>query len=806
MRKARPKRSPREKPGAPRQDVPKPAPSGRISRLDLWICLALLVAVFAVYAQVRHFDFVNFDDPEYVGANAHVRYGITWPAIVWAFTSGEAANWFPVTRLSHILDCQFFGLASGWHHLTSVLFHALATVVLFAFLRRATGASWPSAWVAFLFGLHPLHVESVAWIAERKDVLGAFFWFLALWAYARYAERPTPRRYVLVLLPFGLGLMAKPMIVTLPFVLLLLDIWPFGRAPSRGTTPSQAWSLWKKLIWEKLPFLALSCASAVITYLVQKSAGAAEALSVPLAARAGNALVSYALYIAKMFWPAGLAVFYPYPPSLPTWQPLLAGLLLAVVSALVLGTRRHYPYLTVGWLWYLGTLLPVIGLVQVGAQARADRYMYVPMIGLLIMLAWGAADILGRWPRAKAAAVAVTAATCFACVPLTWAQIQHWKNSQSLFEHALEVTTGNYVAHHNLGVALSTVPGRLPEAISHYQAALRNKPNSARAHTDLGNALAKIPGHLPEAIGEFKAALEISPDSAIPHNDLGNALSKIPGRLPQAISEYEAALRLNPDYAEAHNNLGSALAKTGRLPEAIAQFESAIRFEPGYTEAQINLGSALANLPGRLADAIARYRAALQLDPDSAEAHNGLGSALAQTPARLADAIAEYEAALRLKPDYGEAHQNLGSALAEIPGRVPEAISEYEAALRIDPDSAEAHYNFGVALSKIDGRTSEAIAQFQAALRINPDYAEAHSNLGVVLSNVAGRLPEAISHFEAALRLRPDYADAHYNLGVALSNIPGRMPQAISHFEAALRLKPDPQLRQLVERLRAGGR
>ncbi|MBZ5621111.1 MAG: tetratricopeptide repeat protein [Acidobacteriia bacterium] len=806
MRKTRPKPAPREKPGATRQDVPKPARTSGLwtSRPDVWICLALLVATFAVYAQVRQFDFVNFDDPEYVGANPHVRHGITLPAIVWAFTSGEAANWFPVTRLSHILDCQFFGLQSGWHHLTNVLFHALATVLLFVFLRRATDARWPSAWVAFLFELHPLHVESVAWIAERKDVLSAFFWFLALWAYVRYAERPTAGRYLLVLLPFGLGLMAKPMIVTLPFVLLLLDIWPLRRAPFSGLPLSQAQLLWKKLLWEKLPFFTLSSAVAVITYQVQSSAGAVEALNVPLATRAGNALVSYIVYIAKVLWPDRLAVFYPYPPDLPVWKPVLAGLLILAITALVLGSLRGYPYLAVGWLWYLGTLLPVIGLVQVGAQARADRYTYVPMIGLSIMLAWGAADLVRRWPRRKAGVIALAAATCVSCVPLTWAQIEHWKNSETLFQHALEVTTGNDVAHHNLGVALSTVPGRLPEAISHYQAALRIKPNSARTHTDLGSALAKIPGRLPEAIGEFKAALEISPDSAIPHNDLGNALSKIPGRLPQAISEYETALRLNPDYPEAHNNLGSAMAKTGRLPEAIAQFEAALRLEPDDAEAHTNLGSALANLPGRLADAIAEYRAALRVEPNSAEAHNDLGSALAQTPDRLPDAIAEYEAALRLKPDYGEAHQNLGSALVEIPARVPEAISEYEAALRIDPNSAETHYNFGVALSKIDGRAQDAIAQFEAALRINPDYPAAHSNLGVALSNIAGRLPEAISHFEAALRLRPDYADAHYNLGVALSNIPGRMPQAISQFEEALRLKPDPQLRQLVERLRAG--
>jgi len=779
-----------------RTDAPEPTPRAQgFSRSDLYVCLALLAATLALYAPVRHFDFVNFDDPEYVGANFHVRHGLTVAAVEWAFTSGEAANWFPVTRLSHILDCQFFGLASGWHHLISVVIHALAAVLLFLFLAGATGARWPSAWVAATFALHPLHVESVAWIAERKDVLCALFWFLALSASVAYAKRPSAHRYLLALLLFGLGLMSKPMIVTLPLLLLALDFWPLGRLSRAG---------WRKLLREKLPFFALSGVSAVVTFLVQRGAGAVEAIHAPLLARIGNALDSYILYLVKTAWPGRLAVFYPYPSSLPLWQPLLAAALLAAITILVVRCRSERPYLTVGWLWYLVTLLPVIGLVQVGAQARADRYMYVPMAGVLIMLAWGAADLVRRSPRAKIPAVAFAASAVLACVPVTWAQLQTWANSEALFQHALQVTDENWVAHHNLGVALSSQPGRLPEAISHYQAALEIQPQSARAHTDLGNALVRIPGRLPEAIAEFQAALKITPGSPIPHNNLGNAYSRV-SKLADAIGEYQAALRLDPDYAEAHNNLGSVLARSGRLPEAVNEFQAALRLDADNAEAHANLGSALANLPGRQAEALAEYREALHLDPGSAEGHNGLGSALAQSPGHLADAIAEFEAALRIRPDYAEAHQNLGSALAEFPARVPEAIAEYQAALRINPGSPETHYNFGVTLSKIEGRAPEAIAQFEDALRIKPDYPEAHSNLGVVLSQ-AGRVAEAISHFEAALRLRPDYADAHYNLGVALSNIPGRMPQAISHFEAALRLKPDPELRQLVERLRSGQR
>ena len=719
MRKSRPK-----PPGGQAKTPPKPEPQLKPAlwrRSDFWICLALLVASFAVYAPVRHFDFVNFDDPEYVRDNPHVRAGLTTQGLAWALASTESANWFPVTRLSYLLDAQLFGMRAGPHHLTSVLIHSLAALCLFAFLRRATRARWPCAFVAFLFAVHPMHVESVAWVAERKDVLCAFFWFLALWAYVRYAERPGAGRYLLALLPFCLGLMSKPMIVTLPLVLLLLDVWPLRRRPA---------------LWEKTPFFALSAAGAVVTYLVQRGSGAVEALAAfPFGLRVENALVSYVVYAAKIFWPTRLAVFYPYPSEIPLWQAGLAALALAGISIPVLRAWRSRPYLAAGWLWYLVTLAPVIGLVQVGAQARADRYTYVPMVGLSIMLAWGAADWLRRAPRLRPAAAVLAVAACLASAALAGAQVRHWKDSQTLFEHALAVTDGNYLAHHNLGVALSEMPGRLPDAIAQYRAALAIRPDSARVHTDLGNALSKLPGRAPEAVAEYQAALRISPDSAIPHNNLGNTLAKIPGRLPEAIAEYRAALGIDPDYAEAHNNLGFALA---------------------------------------------------------------------QMPGRLPDAIREYREALRIRPDYAEAHANLAAALAESPENLAEAVTEYQAALRNQPDLAELHYNLALTLSKMDGRAPDAIAQFEEALRIKPDYAEAHNNLGVVLTQFPNRIAEAIGHFEAALRIDPDYADAHYNLGAALAGLPGRMPEAILQFETVLRLRPDPEVRGLVERLRAG--
>jgi len=590
------------------------------SKNSVKIYLFLILATLAVYSQTLHFDFVNFDDPDYVTNNSHVRQGITANGIEWALTSGEAANWFPVTRLSHMLDVQLFGLSAGLHHLSNVLFHIFATLLLFAFLNRATGARWPSAFVAFVFALHPLHVESVAWVSERKDVLSAFFWFLALWAYVRYAERPGPSRYLLVLLAFCLGLMSKPMIVTLPLVMLLLDVWPLRR---------RSW-----LLREKLPFFALSLGAAIATYAVQSSAGAAEALQIALGLRIENALVSYLLYIVKMFIPQGLAVFYPYPPNFPMWQVAIAAIALACVSAWVLWRFRTQPYLAVGWLWYLVTLVPVIGLVQVGAQARADRYTYVPMVGLAIMLAWGAADVTRRWPGARLAIVALAAVACAACMALTWRQVEYWRNSESQFQHAVDVTSGNYVAEHNLGNALMEQPGRLPEAIQHLEAAVRIKPDSARAHSDLGSALSKLPDRLPRVIVEYQLAVRYSPGSAIPHYNLGNALAAA-GRLPEALAEWETAIQLDPSYAprlkqgmaEAHNNLGVGLAGApGSLPEAISHFEAAVRLAPDYADAHYNLGLALSNIHARLPEAISELETAQRLRPDPE---------LAETIARL---------------------------------------------------------------------------------------------------------------------------------------------------------------------------
>lgn len=659
-----------------------------------WICAALVIATFIVYAQVRRFDFINYDDPDYVTRNVHVSGGLTAAGVRWAFTSTRAANWFPITWLSHMLDCQFFGLNSGLHHLTNVFLHAIASLLLFAFLWRATRARWPAAFVAALFALHPLHVESVAWIAERKDVLSACFWFATLLLYVRWTERPSRLRYAAVAAAFCLGIMAKPMIVTLPFTLLLIDMWPLRRLDA-ASLPS-----WRAAVFEKVPLLAIAAAAAVTTYVVQQAGGAVKAI--PAGLRISNALVSWVVYISKFLWPSRLAIFYPYPKTIAAWEAILSAAALLAISALVIRAFRSRPYLAVGWFWFAGTLVPVIGLVQVGEQARADRYMYVPMVGLGIMVAWGAADVLGSRPRWKSAMAAAAAILCIVWGALTLKQAQYWGNSETVFQHALEAGGPSYVAEHNLGDYLVQAPGRVSEAIPHLRAALAIRPDSAEAHTDLGSAYAALPGRLGDAISEYRAALSIAPDAAIPHNDLGNALAKS-GRLQDAVSEYETALRMNPDYVEAHNNLGAALAQLGRMSDAVAQFQAALNLDPHDPQARRNLDAAVAQSSKRSAPAEAHY-------------NSGLGLFKA---GRTQDAIVEFEAALRINPDYAEAHNNLGVALSQS-GRLADAMSEFQAALRIQPDYADAHYNAGVALANA-GRIQEAEQQLEAAERIKPD-------------------------------------------------------------------------------------
>ena len=579
--------------------------------VDLWIYILLLLAILAMYGQVWSHNFVTFDDPVYVTQNPHVLSGLTWDGLVWAFTSFYGANWFPLTWLSHMLDCQLFGLNSGWHHLTNVWIHTLSTLALFALLQYMTGSRWRSAFVAFLFGLHPLHVESVAWVAERKDVLSALFWILTMWSYAAYAARPRAGRYLLTLLLFSLGLMVKPMLVTLPLVLLLLDRWPLDRGFQ---------------ILEKLPFFAASTAASIITYVAHQKGGAVAPVELlSLTTRCENALISYVVYILKMFWPTHLAVFYPYPLQSLFLPAALAAVGLIVVTVLVIHWLPQRPYLAVGWFWYALTLLPVIGLIQTGEQARADRYTYIPMIGLSIMVVWGTSDALEQWARFR---IALAAAAAAACLVLTWSQIQCWRDDFTLYQHAIDVVPDNYLARFNLASALEA-QDRPVEAVAQLREVVRIRPAYLAARAELGQLLVKQ-GQAEAGISELQTAVRLRPDDADAHFRLGSVYGTL-GRAGDAAEEFSQTLRLQPRNADAHYNLGIALAQADRVQEAAREFQETIRLRPDDADAHFNLGIALASL-GQIDKSVAEFSTALGIRPDFPEARQALEHAMSLRP------------------------------------------------------------------------------------------------------------------------------------------------------------------------------
>jgi tetratricopeptide (TPR) repeat protein len=708
------------------------------------ICVVLAAITFAVFGQTLRHEFIDFDDGDYVYDNPMVARGLTLKGIVWAFTHFHSANWHPLTWLSHMLDCQFYGLNPAGHHLTNVLLHTATVIALFLVLRQMTGALWRSAFVAAVFAIHPLRVESVAWVAERKDVLSGLFFMLTIGAYVRYARRPrSPACYGLLLLLFAMGLMCKPMLVTLPVVLLLLDYWPLQRVEPGKLSG---------LVMEKLPLLALSAASCVATVLAQnKAIQSTESYSLPL--RFANALVACMIYLGQMVWPTGLAAFYPHPHNgLSAWEVGLAGTLLAGFSAVALRQRRKQPWLLAGWLWYLMMLLPVVGLIQVGGQAHADRYTYLPQIGIYMAVTWQMAEWGASRQACRVAIGGLMAGVLAVLMLCAWKQTAYWKNSETLWNHALGCTTGNYVAHLNLGADLLK-KGRVDDAIAFYQKGLQTEPDNAESHNNLANALREK------------------------------------GRVDEAITQYKKALELKPDYAEAQYNLGTTLLQKGNADEAITHYQAALLINPDYAEAHYGLGNALRQ-KGRVDDAMVHYQKALDIRPDYAEAHYSFGNAFREK-GNVNEAISQYQEALETKPDYTAAHVGLGIALLQA-GKVDEAIVHCEKALEIKPDDADAHYNLGDALLQ-KGRMDEAITHFQRALQKNPDYVDAHVNLGNVLLQ-KGNVDEAISHFQKALLINPNNAKAQNNLGNAFLQ-KGIVGEAIAHFQKSLQIEPtDPSV------------
>lgn len=614
----------------------------------LLISVCLVATILAVYWPVYNYDFIKYDDDTYITNNTNIQLGLNWKTIRWAFTTDYTGTWHPVTWLFHMLDYWLFKNWAGGYHLINVLFHIANTLVLFYVLMRMTGAVWPSAFVAAIFALHPLHVESVVWIAERKDVLSTFFWLLTMWAYACYVENPRLGRYLTTFVFFVLGLMAKPMLVTAPFVLLLLDFWPLGRKFSR------------RLLIEKIPFFICSFIDCVITFLVQRRSGAvADLESFGLITRINNAVVSYITYITKMIWPSRLAVLYPHPGSgLSTTKIIVCGLLLALISIYFIYTARRYRFFAVGWLWYLGMLVPVIGLVQSGAQAMADRYTYMTLTGLFIIIAWSAKEFVSKQRYKTLALLAV--AILIASGVTTFRQLRYWKNSLTLFEHALQVTENNYLIHSNYAAYLSKL------------------------------------GRLDEAIEQFNKLLKIKPDSAEAHNNLGSALLRT-GSIQQAVEHFRLAIKYKPDLPQAYFNLAVALKNQGRLEEAVSCYKQALKIKPGYIDARLNLAATFNELK-KFDEAVESCDKVLELEPANVIAHGYLSLALAAA-GKIDEAIEEVRFVLNARPDDVEMHRNLG-ILLERKGKTAEAIKSYRAALQIDPNETTVRQLLEDALKK----------------------------------------------------------------------------------------------------------
>jgi tetratricopeptide (TPR) repeat protein len=534
-------------------------------------------ATITIYWQVGTFDFILFDDYGYITSNYFIQPGITWENVRWAFTTGYVANWHPITWISHMLDYQWFGLDPGGHHLHSAVLHALTAVLLFLVMRRMTHQDFPSAFVALVFALHPLHVESVAWVSERKDVLSAFFWVLTMGAYAWYTERPNQRRYLFVLVAYAFGLLSKPMVVTLPFVLLLLDFWPLNRI----ATPFN-WHSVRLLVLEKVPMILLAIASSIITLNVQHAAGAVSTLAkLTLGVRVSNALLAYAKYLLKTFWPADLAVFYPHSGGeISLLQVAGSGILVCAITVLCFHYRtlKRYPFLAVGWLWFVGTLVPVIGLVQVGAQAMADRYTYLPMIGIAIAVGWLTLDLSRQRPALKYVTGLLFVGTSVGMAMVTNTQLKHWKDGESLFSHALRVTSDNWMAHYNLG-AIYENRGELEKALYHFSKTVEIYPGVASAFYDLGKTQLRL-GELGGAIDNLQRSLRMDSTIERAHLHLGEAYARR-GELDSALRHFEKAFQFNRHYGEAHHNLALTLAGLGEFAKAIEYLHLGLEKMPG---------------------------------------------------------------------------------------------------------------------------------------------------------------------------------------------------------------------------------
>lgn len=658
-------------------------PQKNIDIHTIGLILALILSTLVVYGQVYNFDFINIDDDKYVYENFNVKSGLNLQSIINSFTSTQDTGlWIPVTWLSFLVEYELFGLKPGAYHLINVLLHIVNTLLLFAFFRKVTGYVWRSAFVAALFALHPLHVESVAWITERKDVLSIFFMMTSLYMYAKYVERLSLSKYVLVLVLFSLGIMAKPMIITFPCILLLLDYWPLGRLNGFGNIKvknsksiriAQVTNI--RIIMEKIPFFLISAIAAVVTFLVAKRDNALILLeNFPLSQRIQESIVSYALYIWKMIIPRHLAVFYPHrSDTFPLWEIACACFLLAGITVLVIRLSRRFPYFPFGWFWYLVTLLPVIGIFQAGEQRMADRFTYMPLIGLFVMGVWGVSESINYWSQKKLILPILMSVIIFIYGSVTWVQLHHWKDSYSLLSHTLSVTTNNYLAHNNIGLYLCT-HGNIEDGLSHYKEALRLNPSQAETNNNIGIILYGK-GKTDEALTYLLEALRLSPNFEKAHHNIAIVYDG-QGKTNEALMHYSEALRLNPNNYYLLRDIGVFWHKTGNYNKARWYYNEALKLNPSLTGMHYNIGIILYD-EGKTDEAITFFQKELQLNPNFAEAYCYLGSILVKQN-KYEEALIRYKDAIRLKPDLVEAHKNLAYIYKNLGNTVAAAKEESE--------------------------------------------------------------------------------------------------------------------------------
>jgi len=736
---------------------------GYIQKADIFICILLCFSAMLVYWQVKDFAFTEqFDDPLYVTKNIAVLKGITGNSIERAFKfteKGASTYWQPIALLSHMIDVSLFGLNPAGHHLMNLFFHVVNFLLLFIFLKRFTGHRWRSALVATLFAVHPLTVDSVAWIAERKSVLSTSFWFLGLILYGYYVAKPNKIRYLNVFFCMLIGLLTKPLLVTMPCLFLLLDLWPLKRVRLEASFPIKELMC---LVYEKIPLFILS---GVWVYLSSLSMSRLEIVieteTVGMGLRLANALISYVKYFYQVAWPFNLAVFYPYPEKMfPIWQIVGAFLILFTVSLLVVMSLRRKPWLSVGWFWYIGTLLPTIGIMQNGLwPAMADRWMYVPIIGILIIISWGGAELLAKWKRKTI--VVIMSVLILLLVLAGRQQTSYWANSETLFQHTLNVTPDNVVVRQNLGLA-QLEWGEPDEALEHFKIIADAKPNSPKSYIMIGDCYLDIE-RVDKAFAQFEKALELNPKSLGALVGIGRCYVA-DGKPDKAIILFEEAIEIKPDFEAAFFHMALAMEEKGSLPKAIEHYKKAIVLDKKYLEAYNNLALVFSRI-NKNEQAIISFTRAIEINNFFAEGHNNLGAVFEKT-GQLEKAESHYRRAIYSDKDYAQAYNNLGALLLKKGMKIDEAIRNFDKALSIKPEYAEVHNNYGLVLER-QGKIKDAIGHYKKALEIKPDSIEAHNNLGALFFSMKN-YNKAVYHFREALDIDPERLDILHNLDVVI--------------------------------------